>query len=139
MIKHPANQKRERGSVIVEATLTLLLFLTMVFSLFDFGFSLFLHQTFVSQARMGARYGAINPGDMTAVKNMVLYNSTSGSGNGVMGLSPSAVAVTRAGTAGGPDDRITVVISGYTFTFLTPGWSGQKTGKPITVSIPVEN
>jgi hypothetical protein len=132
-------QKRERGTVVVEASLTLTLFTTMVLALFDFGFALFLHQTFVNQARVGARYGAVNPGDLSGVKNMVLYNQTTGSGNGVMGLAPSTVAVTRTGTAGGTDDRINVTISGYTFTFITPGFAGKKTGNAISVTMPVEN
>jgi len=131
--------KRERGSAIVEATLTLMLFLVFVFSLFDFGFSLFLHQTFVHQARTAARYGAINPGNTTAIKNMVLYDKTTGNGNGVLGLPPASVQVTRTGTVGGLDDMVVIAISGYTFTFITPGWAGHHTGKPITVSIPVEN
>jgi hypothetical protein len=132
-------KRREKGAAIIEASLTLIIFLVMVFSLFDFGFSLFLHQTFVHQARTGARYGAINPGDLTAIKNMVLYNQTTGSGNGVMGLSPASVSVVRNGTPGGNDDRIAVTVSGYSFTFVTPGWAGNKTGKPISITIPVEN
>ncbi len=130
----------EQGSAIIEASLTLTLFLIIVFSLFDFGFSLFLHQTFVHQARAAARYGAVyNPDDTTAVKNMALYNQTTGSGNGVMGLAPSAVQVRRLGTAGASDDRIVVTISGYTFTLITPGFAGAHTGKPIVVTLPVEN
>jgi hypothetical protein len=132
-------KRREQGAAIIEACLTLIIFLTMVFSLFDFGFSLFLHQTFVHQARTGARYGAINPGDLSAIKNVVLYNHTTGSGNGVMGLSPASVSVARNGTPGNRDDRIAVTISGYGFSFVTPGWAGNKTGKPISVVIPVEN
>jgi Flp pilus assembly protein TadG len=143
-VNQAENGKRERGSALVEATLTLMLFLVLVFSLFDFGFSLFLHQTLVHQARSGARYGATclaGPAVCTTsdIKNVVLYNQKSGSGNGVMGLAPSAVQVTRAGTAGLPDDRIVVAITGYSFTTVTPGWSGSHTGKPIIVTIPVKN
>jgi hypothetical protein len=32
-----------------------------------------------------------------------------------------------------------VTISGYQYTVITPGWAGSHNGKPITVSIPVEN
>ena len=124
---------------MLEATLTLILFLSMLFSLFDFGYDLFLHQTFANQARLGVRYGAVNPGDTTRIKNMVLYGATTGSGNGFMGLAPSSVSVTRLGTVGGSDDRIQVVISGYSWVSLTPGYSGSRTGKPITVVMPVEN
>lgn len=133
------HRRSEQGNAIIEASLTLMLFLVLVFSLFDFGFSLFLHQTFLHQARAAARYGAVYaPGDTAAIKNMVLYNQTTGTGNGILGLSPSAVNVIRTGTPNSPDDRIVVTITGYTFTFITPGWAGHKTGKPIRVSIPVE-
>lgn len=139
-VRQRENGKREQGQALIEATLTLMLFLVLLFSLFDFGFSLFLHQTFVHQARTGARYGAVySPNDLAAIRNVVLYGKTTGSGNGVMGLQPTAVQVTRVGTPGGVDDRIVVRISGYTFTFITPGWAGSHTGKPITVTMPVEN
>jgi hypothetical protein len=128
----------ERGSAIVEASLTLMLFVVFVFSLVDFGLSLYLQQSFVNQARAGARYGAINP-DPVAVKNMVLYgNPTTGSGIGRNGLDPSSVTVTRNGTAGTATDRIVVTISGYGFTWLTPGYAGSKTGKSFAVTMPVE-
>jgi len=58
----------------------------VLFALFDFGFSLFLHESYVHQARVGARYGAISPDDLTAIKNMVLYNGTTG--GGLHGLDP---------------------------------------------------
>jgi hypothetical protein len=133
------HRNRRQGSALIEASLVLMLFLTSVFLLFDFGFSLFLHQTYVNEARAGARYGAINPTDLTGIKNMVLYNQTSGSGTGSMGLAPSSVSVARNGTSGGTDDRIVVTVSGYSFTWITPGAAGRKTGVPIVVTIPVEN
>jgi Flp pilus assembly protein TadG len=142
-VKQPQKNIRERGAAMVEAALTLSLFLVLTLSLFDFGFSLFLHQTFVQQARAGARYGAIclsDPATCTTndIRNMVVYNSTTGSGNGMMGLSPSSVRVDRKGARGGPDDRVVVTISGYSFFTLTPGWAGSHAGKPIVVTMPVE-
>jgi Flp pilus assembly protein TadG len=143
-LKHHSNRESEKGAAIVEASLTLMLFLVLLFSIFDFGFALFLHQTFVHQARSGARYGAACvAGPVTCstadIKKMVLYGRTTGSGNGLLGLSPGAVDVQRTGTAGRPDDRIIVTISGYSFVTITPGWAGSHTGVPITVSMPVEN
>lgn len=132
------HQRRQRGALIVEAGLTIILFLTMVFSMFDFGLSLYLHQSFMHQARIGARYGAIHP-NLVEIKNMVLYGSpTGGTGTGINGLVPSSVVVVRQGTPTTATDRIVVTVSGYQFTWITPGWSGQKTGKPITVTMPVE-
>jgi hypothetical protein len=135
-VKLSEKKIRERGAAIVEAALTLPLFLVLMLALF-------LHQTFMHQARTGARYGAICLGEPATcntadIKNVVLYNDTTGSGNGMMGLSPDAVQVERKGTAGGPDDRVVVTIRGYSFFTITPGWAGSHAGKPIVVTMPVE-
>ena len=128
----------ERGTALIEASLTLMLFLMIVFSLFDFGLSLYLQQSIMHQARTGARYGAINP-DPVAIKNMVLYGRpTDGTGTGLNGLVPSSVTVTRQGTPTTASDRIVVTITGYNFTWITPGWAGNKTAKPIIMTMPVE-
>jgi Flp pilus assembly protein TadG len=133
-------RKGRRGNAIIEATLTLTLFLTMLFSIYDFGWVLFFHQTLVHQARTAARFAAINPTSLDSAKNIVLYNQTaSGSGSGILGIDPSNVSVTRSGTAGATDDRIIVTISGYQYQIITIGWAGTYNGKPITVSMPVEN
>jgi len=134
-----APRKRQRGNTIVEATLTLVLFTTILFSLFDFGWVLFFHQTLVNQARAAARYGAVNPASTTAIQNMVLYNSTTGSGTGILGLTASNVVVNRNGTAGGIDDRIVVKITGYNYRLITLTWAGLHSGKDIIVAMPVEN
>ena len=124
---------------MLEAAMTLLLFTTLLFSLFDFSWELFFHQTLMSQARAGARYGAVNPTDAAGIQKTVLYNSTSGSGSGVLGLTSSNVNVSRAGTAGGTDDRIVVTITGYHYTAITFAWAGSHAGQDIIVSAPVEN
>src|SRR5579863_5091194 len=117
-------RKNQRGNAIVEAALTLSLFLTILFSIYDFGWVLFFHQTLVAQARSGARFAAINPTSLTAAKYIVLYNQTSNVGGaGILGVDPSDVSVTRDGTAGAIDDRITVTISGYQYQLITLGWA----------------
>jgi len=99
---------------------------------------MFFHQTLEFQARSAVRYAAVNPGNLTAIQNMVLYNQVSGTGPGVLGLQSSNVAVTRNGQ-GTTADRITIVISGYQYSLFVPGWSGNYTGRDITVTLPVEN
>jgi len=129
-----------RGNAIIEASLTLTLFLTILFSIYDFGWVLFFHQTLVAQARSGARFAAINPTSLASAKNIVLYNQTANVGGvGILGIAPAAVTVTRDGTVGAIDDRITVTISGYQYQLITLGWAGTYNGKTIIVSIPVEN
>jgi TadE-like protein len=143
----PKRYRSRRGSALVEAALTLTLFLTFLFSIYDFGWTLFLHQTLVHRARSGARYAAINPGDLVGAKNLVLYDQNTAvqtalavAGTaGTFGVLPSNVTVTRNGTAGTTEDRISVNISGYRFLMVTFGFAGTHAGKPINVSIPVEN
>ena len=135
---HRRRRNRQAGNAIIEAGLTLSLFMILIFSLFDFGWVLFLHQTIVNQARAAARYGAVNPGNTTEIRNLVLYGKTTGSGNGMMGLTPSNVSISRSGTAGGVDDRIVITVAGYRYTLVTPGWAGSFRGKDVVVSIPVE-
>ena len=133
-------RKSRRGNAIIEATLTFSLFLTVLFSIYDFGWILFFHQTLVHQARTGARYAAVNPTSLASAKNIVLYNQTSDLGGaGILGIAPSTVTVSRTGTAGAIDDRVIVTISGYQYNIITLGWAGTYNGKTITVSMPVEN
>jgi Flp pilus assembly protein TadG len=138
-MKPTQRRASRRGNALVEATFTLSLFLTLLFSIYDFGWALFYHQTLVHQARTGARYAAVNPGNLPAAKNLVLYNQTTAGTTGIFGLQASNVSVTRLGVAGDVDDRVNVTISGYQFVFVTLGWAGTYNGKPIIVSIPVEN
>ena len=129
-------RRRTAGTALVETALSLTLFTTIIFSLVDFGYIMYLHQTLVDRARAAARYGSLNPTDTTGMKNVALYYATTGSGTGVLGLTTANVSAVRVGS-GTSADRITITISGYTFWGITPAVS--KVGKPITVSIPVEN
>ena len=133
-------RRAQRGNALVEASLTLSLFLTAIFSLYDFGWELFVHQTIVHQARTAARYGAVNPGDLTAIQNMAIWGQTTPgtAASAIMGLQPANIAVSRT-AQGTSSDTITVTISGYTYVLITLGWAGTHTGYPITVDIPVEN
>ena len=47
--------REQRGSAIVEATLIHMLLLTFLFSIFDFGYVFYMHQTLVHQVRTAAR------------------------------------------------------------------------------------
>jgi Flp pilus assembly protein TadG len=130
------NRKRQGGTALVETALSLSLFTMIVFSLFDFGYVMFMHQTLASRAENAARYGALNPTDTTGMKNMVLYNATTGSGTGMFGIAASNVTASRAGS-GTTEDRVTVTVTGFRYPMISPGMSG--TGKDIAVTMPVES
>ncbi len=131
-----------RGAAVIEATLTLMLFLTFWFSLFDFGFALFFHHTLVHQVRAAARWAIVNAYDATTtpdqITNMVLYNqptAPSGATSGVLGLTAANVAVNYAV---GRVNQLTVTVSNYQFPLITLGFAGLHIGQPITVSLPME-
>jgi hypothetical protein len=134
------HRKSRCGSSLVESTLVLIVLLTLLFSIFDFGWVLFEHNTILHQARTAVRYAAINPGDLTAVQNVVLYGQATapdGDAPGLFGLHRSMVDVSRA-DEWTPEDRIVITISGYRYTLITPFMAGGFTGRPIKVSSPVE-
>ncbi len=130
----------ERGATIIEASLVLMLFLVLVFSLFDFGFVLYFHHTLMHQARGAVRYGVVRDYDADAIKNMVVYDSpTAGSSpQGILGLTTSNVSVQRQGVDTN-EDRILVTISGFKYPLITPGFAGLHDGQAISVSMPYEN
>ena len=131
-----SNRKRQAGTALVETCLSLTLFTYILFSLVDFGYVMFMFQTLASRAENAARYGSLNPTDTSGMKNLVLYNSTAGSGTGMFGLTTSNVIATRTGS-GTTADRVTITVTNFHYPMILPGMSG--TGKDIAVTIPVEN
>lgn len=131
---------REKGATVIEASLVLMLFLVLVYSLFDFGFVLYMHHTLMHQARNAARWGVVRPFDADAITNMVLFNEPNAAGKttGVLGLTAANVSVQHQGE-GSNEDRILITISGYRYPLLTPGWAGWHDGQPISVSMPFED
>lgn len=130
------NRSKRAGTALVEAALTLGLFTAIVFSLVDYGYVMFLHQTLAYRAQAAARYGALNPTDTTGMQNMVLYGAATGSGTGMFGLTTSNVTATRSGS-GTSADRVTVTVTNFPYPMISPGFSG--TGKDISVTRTVEN
>jgi Flp pilus assembly protein TadG len=129
--------------VILEAALNLMVLLTLVLGCFDFGFVLFQYQTLMDRARSAARYGVIHPNDAAGMQNLVLYAQTSlptgksTTDPGLFGLTRAMVTVSRA-AVGQPEERITIDLSGYRFTFVAPFIAGSFQGKPIRASLSVE-
>lgn len=136
----PRRVRQSRGSVIVETALIFIVFALILFGVFDFGQFLFTHQALVERARYAARWGAINdPTNTTSIVNMVLYNQSTSPSQGTptyFNLSTSNVSVTNPGS-GTNDYRLTVQISGFNYTVLSPYMTGAHTGIPIIVSVPL--
>jgi Flp pilus assembly protein TadG len=148
------SKKRQRGSALVETGFIFTTFAFMLIGAFDFGQFLFIHQALVERARTAARWGAVSdPTNHTAIQNMVLYNestapvSQGGGGNGwggglnttapgYFGLTSDMVQVSDPGS-GTNDYRLTVFITNYPYTVLSPYIGGTHIGPNITVSYPI--
>ena len=138
MTRQTCSRSRRRGSVMVESTLVVLVFLMTLIGIIDFGQLLFIHETMVERMRSGLRYGVVTY-DATAISNLVLYGTaTPAEGQQPsFNLASNMVQVSRL-DANQPEDRVMITISGYPVEFLTPFIAGRYTGKPIIGVLPME-
>ena len=145
-MKRLSPPRRERGSALVEGTLILLVFLSMLIGIVDFGQFLFVHQTLTERARQAVRYGIVNdPTDSTSIQNVVLYGQASGgsvpaspssSDKGIFDVQRSNVSVSATGS-GTDDYRLTVQIQNYPYTIYSPLIRGSYNGPNILASLPL--
>ena len=136
-------KRSESGQSLVEATLSLLVFICLMIGTLDFGQFLYLHQSLTERARAAARYGAVKaydyPGD--DIKNVAVYNDPA-PGGGAADLVPNFTTsmVTANILAEGTDaTRIRVTISGYPFKFFSPWIAHTATARDIIAIIPYEH
>jgi len=135
-----SRRRKSKGNVLVESALIFLMFFSMLIGVFDFGQFLFIHQSLVERVRSAARWGAINnPGDSAAITNMVLYNQAATPAAGTAGyfsLNAGNVLVTTPGS-GTDNYRLTLLVSGYSYSIFSLNIAGSYVGPAITVSVPL--
>jgi hypothetical protein len=116
---------------MVETSLVLVVFLTLLIGIADVGQMLFIHVSLVERIREGLRYGVITY-DATAIKNIVIYGTASPADGATpsFNLTTSMVDVSRM-DAKAPEDRIVITVSNYPIQWFTPYIATKTTGKPI--------
>ncbi len=139
--RHSARARR--GSAIVEATLTLPILLLFVFSIVDFGITAYMHHSLMFRAREAARWGAVrdltDPATLATMRNLIVYGSPTATGTGLIyGVTTENIDINRM-HAPSDEDRIVITISGFDFGLYTYLVAGLHPGKPITVSLPMED
>ena len=135
-----------RGAALIEASLTLMLFLIFAFSLFDFGYVTFFHHTLMQQARAAARYGvmidASTPENRVRIRNLFLFNNPDyggGDTRGLLGLDSGNVTVeVRPKSVSDPVAQLVVTVQGYQYGLITPGFAGFHNGRTLVASLPME-
>jgi len=121
MLRLKKCKDNQRGSTLVEFSIGVTVFATVMFAVLEFGRALWVHNALSDAARRGARYAAMHStGDVNQVKNIVVYGNSAGSGEVMLqNLSASNVDVTynnfgmNAGT-------VTVKITDYQLQLVIP-------------------
>jgi Flp pilus assembly protein TadG len=92
-----------------------------MFAVLEFGRALWVHNALTDAARRGARYATLHSAnDISAVKNIVVYGNSAGSGEAMLpNLSTANVDVTY-NNFGLNDGTVTVKITDYQFQFVVP-------------------
>jgi Flp pilus assembly protein TadG len=123
----------ERGTAIVEFTITAAFFLMMIMAIISGGHLFFTHNALVESTRRGARYAAMlakpatgacvnNSTTVDPVKNMVLYGTpTAGTTPLVNNLTASNITVCYSNDFGVAQGTVSVKIENYNYTFAVAG------------------
>ena len=138
--------RRQRGDGILESALVLLALTAMIIFVMDVGRLMLIQQFITERAQATVRAAAVNNWDAGTVANYLVYNSTTAPGNGIgtppsgyLGLQTSQVSYTVLGTAGTPDYRLQVKVSGVALFTWVPGMAGQYTAAPVVVTMPAQS
>lgn len=111
----------ERGATLVEFSIAVTVFLTVMFGVIEFGRALWVHNALADAARRGARYATLHKSsEADKVKNVVVYGNEDGSGNPMVpDLTTNNVTVDYSGF-GLNKGTVSVGITNYQFQFVIP-------------------
>ena len=133
----------ERGQSMVEATLVLLVFFTLLLGVIDCGQVLFAHQSLVERVRTAVRWGVVHPWEKAdPIVNLVLYNQTEaprGSTPSFLGMQRENVVVRHVAPPGRPDDEtLSVTIVNFRPQFLSPWFAGALvSSRAVSITAPM--
>jgi hypothetical protein len=116
--------------------------LGMILFIMDIGRILLIQQFITERARATVRSAVVNNWSAAAIKNYLVYNSTTapnGGGVGFLGLQTSNVTYQTLGTSGTPDYMIQVKVSGVQAITWIPYISNTYTLAPITFAMPAQS
>lgn len=137
-----SNGRPRTGAALIEATLTILLFLLFIFTIVDFGIATYLHHTLAQRARTAVRKAVVELGtyDATKIQNLIMYDSVTASGDPFLGLTASNITVYRPpASIDGQADRLIVTIADFRFPLFTYLVAGSVVGKPIVINLAIED
>jgi Flp pilus assembly protein TadG len=121
MIAIKPTGKGQRGATLVEFAIAATVFLSVLFSVLEFGRALWAHNALADAARRGARYAVLHAASNTdSVKNVVVYGDPAGGTNPVVdNLTTDNVSVSYS-NFGLETGTVSVSITNYQFQFVVP-------------------
>ena len=128
---------------MVEATLVLLVFFTLLLGVIDCGQVLFAHQSLVERVRAAVRWGVVHPWNgAEPVVNLVLYNQTEaprGNPPAFLGLQPENVVVRHVVPSDRPDDEtLSVTIVNFRPQLFSPWFAGALvSSRAVSITAPM--
>lgn len=137
---------KEKGQSLIEGTLVLLVFFSILLGIIDCAQVMYSHQALEERVRTAVRWGSLHPFDGTGdqVANLVLYNSIAApraAAAGFLGMTRANVQVRfQPSTPERPDEEtISVAIVNYSSHFFTP-WIARTivSPRPILITAPME-
>lgn len=136
---------KQRGQSLIEGTLVLLVFFSILLGIVDCAQVMYSHQALEERVRSAVRWGSVHPYDGTGdqVANLVLYDSLEapqGDEPGFLGMTRANVEVRyQRATPDRPDDEtLSVAIVNYPSHFFTP-WMARTivSPRPILITAPM--
>lgn len=127
---------------MLETALVLTVLVAMIIFVMDMGRYLLIQQWVGERARATARTASVNNWTSTQVANYLVYNNTTapdGGGAGYLGLKTSQVSFAFLGTAGAPDYRLQVKVTGVPVLSWIPYMANSYTLAPIVATMPAES
>jgi len=114
-------RRRSKGQSLVESTLILVAFMSLLLLMTGVGERLYVKQELTERTHNAARWGALNRYDAQAIRRLVLYGTTdkTSGADGFDGLKPTDVVVANPGCPG-PDCRISVAIPRHGIQSVQP-------------------
>ncbi len=113
--------KDQRGATLVEFAIAATVFLSVLFSVLEFGRALWAHNALADAARRGARYAVLHPAsDTDSVKNVVVYGDPVGGTNPVVNNLTTDNVTVSFSNFGLETGTVSVSITNYQFQFVVP-------------------
>lgn len=121
MTQNKLFDSNERGATLVEFSIAMTVFLTVMFGVIEFGRALWVHNALADAARRGARYATLSKAsEADKVKNVVVYGNPDGTGDPMLpNLSTTNVTVDYSGF-GLNKGTVSVSVTNYQFQFVIP-------------------